>query len=153
MSHTSVLGIGDDNSRNKVEMGMTTLLRASVALVLSVALTACADEPTVSPARAAGTFVLESVSGRGPSTGTITLTSDGRADRQAHFTSQGSPFDQHLVGSFRIDGDSIAFMLRPSESPSDFVWPVIGQWLGTEFTLQYPDPADGPAIVERYRRQ
>jgi hypothetical protein len=44
-------------------------------------------------------------------------------------------------------------MLRPSESPSDFVWPVTGQWLGTEFTLQYPDPADGPDVVERYRKQ
>jgi hypothetical protein len=134
-------------------MGMASLLRARLALVLAVALTACADEPTVSPAQAAGTYVLESVSGRGPSTGTFTLTSNGGADREAHFTSQGSPFDQHLVGNFRIEGDSIAFLLKPSDSPSDFVWPVTGQWLGTEFTLQYPDPADGPAIVERYRRQ
>lgn len=134
-------------------MGMTPLLRARLAFVLAVALTACRDEPTVSPTQAAGTYVLESVSGRGPSTGTITLSSNGRADRQAHFTSQGSPFDQHFVGSFRIEEDSIAFMLRPSDSSSDFVWPVTGQWLGTEFTLQYPDPADGPAVVERYRRQ
>ncbi|HEX7981744.1 MAG TPA: hypothetical protein VF461_24265 [Gemmatimonadaceae bacterium] len=132
---------------------MTALLRSRFALVLVLALTACADEPTVSPADAAGTFVLESVSGRGPATGTITLTSNGRADRQAHFTSQGSPFDQHLVGSFRIEGDSIAFMLVPSDSPSNVVWPVTGLWLDTEFTLQYPDPSDGPAIVERYRRQ
>jgi len=102
---------------------------------------------------AAGTYVLESVSGRGPATGTITLESNGSVYRQAHFTSQGSPFDQRLIGTFRIDGDSIAFMLRPSESPSEFVWPVTGQWLGTEFTLQYPDPADGPDVVERYRKQ
>jgi len=134
-------------------MGIPPLLRARLALVLAVALTACRDEPTVSPARAAGTYALASVSGRGPSTGTFTLSSNGSAERQAHFTSQGSPFDQHLVGSFRIEGDSIAFMLRPSDSPSDFVWPVTGQWLDSEFTIQYPDPADGPAIVERYRRQ
>lgn len=132
---------------------MTSPLRARLALVLAVALSACADEPTVSPAQAAGTYVLTSVSGRGPSTGTLTLTANGRADRQAHFTSQGSPFDQHLVGSFRIEGDSIAFMLTPTDKSADFVWPVTGQWLGTEFTLQYPDPADGPAVVERYRRQ
>ena len=132
---------------------MTPLLRTRLALVLCAALAACNPDPTVKPAQAAGTYVLESVSGRGPATGTITLKSNGGVDRQAHFTSQGSPFDQRLIGTFRIDGDSIAFMLRPSESPADFVWPVTGQWLGTEFTLQYPDPADGPNIVERYRKQ
>ena len=132
---------------------MTPLLRTRLAPVLFAALAACNPDPTVSPAQAAGTYVLESVSGRGPATGTITLKSNGSVDRQAHFTSQGSPFDQRLIGTFRIDGDSIAFMLRPSESPSDFVWPVTGQWLGTEFTLQYPDPADGPDVVERYRKQ
>jgi hypothetical protein len=134
-------------------MGMTPLLRTRLVLVLFAALAACNPDPTVSPEQAAGTYVLASVSGRGPATGTVTLESNGTVDRQAHFTSQGSPFDQHLVGTFRIDGDSIAFMLRPSASPSDFVWPVTGQWLGTEFTLQYPDPADGPNIVERYRKQ
>ena len=132
---------------------MTRLLRSRRALVLAVALAACADDPTVSPEQAAGVYVLESVAGRGPATGTFTLTSNSRADRQAHFTSQGSPFDQHLVGSFRIEGDSIAFMLSPSDLPSDFVWPVTGQWLGSEFTIQYADPADGPDIVERYRKQ
>src|SRR5690349_14735144 len=103
---------------------MTSPLRARLALVLAVALSACADEPTVSPAQAAGTYVLTAVSGRGPSTGTLTLTANGRADRQAHFTAQGSPFDQHLVGSFRIEGDSIAFMLTPTDKSADFVWPV-----------------------------
>jgi hypothetical protein len=134
-------------------MDMPPLLRSRFALVLAVALAACHDDPTVSPAQAAGVYVLESVSGRGPATGTFTLEANGSADRQAHFTSQGSPFDQHLVGSFRIEGDSIAFMLRPGASPSDFVWPVTGQWLGSEFTIQYADPTDGPAITERYRKQ
>jgi hypothetical protein len=132
---------------------MRHLLHARRAFVLAVALAACADDPTVSPAQAAGVYVLESVTGRGPASGTITLTANGRADRQAHFTSLGSPFDQHLVGSFRIDGDSIAFMLRPGEPPADFLWPVTGQWLGSEFTIKYADPADGPDITERYRKQ
>jgi len=132
---------------------MTLLLRSRRALVLAVALAACSDKPTVAPEQAAGVYVLESVTGRGPATGTFTLSADGRADRQAHFTSQGSPFDQHLIGSFRIEGDSIAFSLIPSDKPADFVWPVTGAWLGSEFTIQYADPADGPAIVERYRKQ
>jgi hypothetical protein len=132
---------------------MTNPLRSCRALVLAVALAACADNPTVAPEQAAGVYVLASVTGRGPSTGTFTLSPNGGADRQAHFTSLGSPFDQHFIGSFRIDGDSIAFLLLPSDKPADFVWPVSGQWLGSEFTIKYPDPADGPDIVERYRRQ
>jgi hypothetical protein len=133
---------------------MTNLLRSRRALVLlAVALAACSDDPTVAPEQAAGVYMLESVAGRGPATGTFTLTSDGKADRQAHFTAVGAPFDQHLIGSFRIDGDSIAFVLTPSDKPSDFFWPVSGQWLGTEFTIKYADPADGPDIVERYRKQ
>jgi hypothetical protein len=134
-------------------MSMTPLLRSRRALVLAVAFVACSNDPTVPPAQAAGTYVLESVTGRGPASGTFTLTADGRAERQVHFTSQGSPFDQHLIGSFRIDGEQIAFTLIPSDTPADFVWPVTGQWLGSAFTITYADPADGPAIVERYRRQ
>jgi len=129
------------------------LLHLPRALVLVAVLAACAKDPTVSPEQAAGVYTLESVSGRGPSSGTITLRADGRAERLARFTSLGTPFDQNLIGSFRIDGDSIAFMLRPSDKPADFVWPVTGLWLGTEFTIQYPDPADGPDIVERYRKE
>ena len=132
---------------------MTKLLRSRRALVLGIALAACAPDPSVAPEKAAGVYVLESVAGRGPSTGTITLSAKGGAERQVRYTSLGSPFDQHLVGSFRIDGDSIAFMLRPSDNPSEFVWPVTGQWLGSEFTITYPDPADGPDITERYRKQ
>jgi hypothetical protein len=137
---------------------MTNLLRSRRALVLlAVALAACSaacsNDPTVAPEKAAGVYVLESVAGRGPATGTFTLSANGAAERQAHFTSLGSPVDQHYIGSFRIDGESIGFVLTPSAKPSDFFWPVSGQWLGTEFTIKYPDPADGPDIVERYRKQ
>ena len=132
---------------------MTHLLRTRRALVLAVALAACSNEPTVSPAQAAGVYVLQSVSGRGPTSGTITLTADGRADRQARFVSSGTTIDQHLVGGFRIDGQTIEFNLVPKDLPSDFFWPVTGQWLGSEFTIEYADPADGPDIIERYRKQ
>ena len=132
---------------------MTLLLRSRRALLLAAALAACSDDPTVPPSQAAGTYVLESVSGPGPSTGTFTLTADGRADRQARFTSQGSSVDQHLVGSFRIDGGMIAFNLIPSGTSVNFFWPVTGQWLGTEFTITYADSAGSASITERYRKQ
>jgi len=132
---------------------MTKLFRARRTLILAVAFAACSNDPTVPPDQAAGTYVLQSVSGRGPASGTFTLTADGRADRQARYTLQGSPFDQHLIGSFRIDGQQIAFNLVPSDASASFFWPVTGEWLGSEFTITYPDPADGPDIVERYRKQ
>ena len=129
--------------------GLSRVLALAAALIA-----ACSDGTTpVAPAQAAGVYVLASVSGRGPSSGTFTLTADSRADRRAHYTSLGSPYDQHLIGSFRIEGDSIAFDLIPGDMPANFVWPVRGQWLGSEFTIQYPDPADGPDIIERYRKQ
>jgi hypothetical protein len=147
------LGAGDEIRCTQVGTGMTSLLRFRRALLLAVALAACSDDPTVPPDQAAGTYVLESVTGRGPTSGTFVLTADGRAERQARFTLQGSSVDQHLVGSFRIDGEQIAFNLVPSDQPADFFWPVTGQWLGSEFTIKYADPADGPDIVERYRKQ
>ena len=125
-----------------------------LALVAALAGTACSDSTAPgTPAEAAGIYTLASVTGRGPSSGTFTLTADGRAQRQAHFESGSSPYDQQLIGSFTIDGGTIAFELIPRDLPADFVWPVKGQWLGSYFTITYPDPADGPNIVELYRRQ
>jgi hypothetical protein len=135
---------------------MRRLLHGPRALVLTAALAAiaCSDGTTpLTPARAAGVYVLASVSGRGPSSGSFTLTADGRAERQAHYESRFSPVDQYLIGSFTIDGGTIAFELIPRDVPADFVWPVKGQWLASYFTITYPDPADGPNIVELYRRR
>jgi hypothetical protein len=125
-----------------------------LALVAALAAAACSDSTAaVTPAEAAGVYTLASVTGRGPSSGTFTLTADGGAQRQAHFESRFSPYDQQFVGSFTIDGGTITFELIPRDLPADFVWPVKGQWLGSYFTITYPDPADGPNIVELYRRQ
>ena len=125
-----------------------------LALVAALAGTACSDSTApVTPAEVAGVYTLASVTGRGPSLGTFILTADGRAQRQAHFETRFSPYDQQLIGSFKIEGGTIAFELIPRDVPADFVWPVKGQWLGSYFTITYPDPADGPNIVELYRRQ
>ena len=56
-----------------------------------------------------------------------------------------------MVGSWRIEAGEIAFGLQ--ENPVQaYMWPVRGEWRGTGFTIRYPDPADGPDIVETYRR-
>lgn len=133
---------------------MRHLLRSPRSLLFAVALAAaCSDSTAPAPVRAAGVYTLEMASGRGPVSGSFTLTADGRAERNVHFESRFSPYDQHLIGSFTISRGSIAFELIPSDVPADFVWPVKGTWFGSAFTITYPDPADGPPIVELYRRR
>ena len=145
---------GDAFRCTQVERGMKHLLRSRPALALALALAAaCSDSTTsVTPVQAAGVYRLESVSGRGPASGTFMLTADGRAARQVRYASEGGLLAQTLLGSFTINGTTIAFNLVPADSPASYVWPVSGQWLGSQFTISYPDPADGPDIVERYRR-
>jgi hypothetical protein len=133
---------------------MRHLLRSPRSLALAVVLaTSCSDSTAPTAVRAAGVYTLVMASGRGPVSGSFTLTADGRAQRQAHFESRFSPSDQQLIGSFTIDGGTIAFELIPRDLPADFVWPVKGKWLGSGFTITYPDAADGPPIVELYRRR
>ena len=127
------------------------LLRLTLAAAF-VFPAACSDSAAPTPVQAAGVYTLESVSGRGPASGIITLTADGRAERQVRFASLGGLRDQRLVGSFTIDGTRISFNLVTDETPAAYVWPVGGEWLGSQFTITYPDPADGPDIIERYRR-
>ena len=119
-----------------------------VAAALAVG-TGCDGKTTTLPEGAAGTYVLESVSGRGPAEGTFLLGADGQAQRQVRYAGDPSLFV--MVGTWQIEDGEIAFGLQ--ENPVQaYMWPVRGEWLGTGFTIRYPDPADGPDIVETYRR-
>ena len=130
---------------------MRHLHRSRSALVLALVLAgACSDATAPTPVQAAGVYSLESVSGRGPVAGSFTLTADGRAERRVRYATD--PTEIVFIGSFTVDGATIAFNLVPGTMPAAFVWPVGGQWLGSQFTIKYPDPADGPDIVETYRR-
>jgi hypothetical protein len=132
---------------------MRNLLRSPRTFVLAAVLAAACDGGTpVNPPRPSGVYVLESVTGRGPTSGTFTLTADGHAERQVHYAAPGSPLDQRYVGSYTVEGTTITFNLVPAETPAAYVWPVSGQWLGSQFTIRYGDPADGPDIVETYKR-
>jgi hypothetical protein len=130
---------------------MRQLRRSRPALVLAVAFAAaCSDSTAPTPVQVAGVYSLESVSGRGPVAGSFTLTADGRAERRVRYATD--PTEIVFIGSFTVDGTTIAFNLVPGNMPAAFVWPVAGQWLGSQFTIKYPDPADGPDIIETYRR-
>ena len=130
-------------------------LRSLRALALAVVISvACSDGTTpVTPVQAAGVYTLESVTGRGgPTFGTFTLTADGRAERHVRYAVTG-PYEYVATGSFEIDAGEISFALIHAGTPSVYVWPVHGEWRGSSFTIHYPDPADGPDIVETYGRR
>jgi hypothetical protein len=124
------------------------LLVAAAALGLG---TGCDRESSTQPASdgAAGTYVLESVSGRGPAEGTFILGADGRAQRYVRYP--GISTLSVMVGSWRIEAGEIAFGLQANPINA-YMWPVRGEWRSTGFTIRYPDPADGPDIIETYRR-
>ena len=120
------------------------------AAVLAVG-AGCGAEDATQPetGNPAGVYVLESVSGRSPAEGTFILGADGWATRQVRYAGNSSA--SVMVGSWRVEAGEISFGLQTNPTNA-YMWPVRGEWRGTGFTLRYPDPADGPDIVETYRR-
>lgn len=129
-------------------------MRAAALLVALSLGAACSDSATApaTPVEAAGTYTLVSVSGRGPTAGTFILTGEGAATRSVTYPASASTAQSVMTGAYTLDGaGGILFTL--SESPiSSYLWPVRGEWSGSAFSISYPDPADGPTIVETYRR-
>jgi hypothetical protein len=120
-----------------------------LAAVLAVS-ASCHGRSTTLPVSAAGTYVLESVSGRGPAEGTFILGADGAAQRQVRNAGNASLYV--MSGTWRIEDGEIQFALQ--ENPVQaFMWFVRGEWRGSGFTIRHPDPADGADIVETYRRR
>ena len=134
---------------------------ASRALVASSAVLAlltigCRDAaaPDHDTGIAAGTYTLVAVSGRGPTAGRFTLTSDGQATRRVQYGTPDDPGMEHVAtGSFAlVRPNTIAFALREGAGPAGHVWHVRGVWRGHAFSIRHPDPADGPDVIETYRR-
>ncbi|HEV7993985.1 MAG TPA: hypothetical protein VGP25_19310 [Gemmatimonadaceae bacterium] len=131
-------------------MRLRALLRPAIA-GLALAVAAACDSATdpLAASNAAGTYVLESVTGRGPTSGTFVLRPDGTAERRARYA--GAPNEELFLGSFEIDAPNIVFNLHP-QPPASYVWTLHGELTGNRFSIHYPDPADGPDIVETFRR-
>lgn len=135
-------------------VSLRTLPRAvSVSILLALG-AACADATAVpgAPSEAAGLYTLVSVSGRGPESGTFILTGDGMATRRVKYPAAVSTLEYVMSGTYTLDAaGGISFALSESMI-SSYMWPVRGEWRGSSFSISYPDPADGPDIVETYRR-
>ena len=80
---------------------------------------------------------------------TFVLRTDGTAERRVRYA--GTSEDDLFVGSFEITSPAIVFSLQP-QPPAAYVWTLHGEWSGERFSVRYPDPADGPDIIETFRR-
>jgi hypothetical protein len=130
---------------------------APVLAVVIALLAACrdGDGAGVSPRLVAGTYALASVSGRGAVSGTMALSIGGGAVRRVRYAQPGGALSAEYVarGTFRLSRDgSVELQLREDDGRSPYVWQPHASLIGGVLALRYPDPADGPDIVESYRR-
>ncbi|HEX6536815.1 MAG TPA: hypothetical protein VF041_19670 [Gemmatimonadaceae bacterium] len=136
---------------------MSPARRSFVALaMLLAALPACRTDSTgPSPALFAGTYVLTSVSGRGPAAGTLTLSATGAAVRRVRYQQRDGKLSPTYVarGTFRPRADgTVDLRLRADDGRAPDVWRPLARITDGVLRLRHPDPADGPDIMETYRR-
>lgn len=125
----------------------------AVATVLMLA-TACHGESTA-PGNAfmAGSWALVSVSGRGPASGSLILSVTGQAERRVRYAQTSGGAEYVARGTYRVRaGGVIELQLREDDGRSEYVWQPMAVLTEGAVEFRYPDPADGPDIVERYQR-
>ena len=127
-------------------------IRLSAALAIASMVLSCRND--VQPEQLVrGNYVLDSVTGRGPATGSLSFLVTGQVTRRVRYTqADGSLSAEYVaIGTFSSSGTStIEFNLRENGGSSPYVWTVSGTMEQGLLTLRYPDPADG-WIIERYR--
>ena len=126
----------------------------AIVLLMSTACDADGTGPGPGNEFAASTYTLASVSGRGPVSGILMLTRTGQAERRVRFAQTGGTAPEYVArGSYRMRADgTIDLQLREDDGRSEYVWRPVARLIGLAVELRYPDPADGPDIVERYER-
>ena len=127
------------------------LLRRSAVLAVLFVASSCRNDVQPDQIRLNGSYVLESVTGNGPATGTLLFMTSGRVIRTVRYRlPDGSLSAEYVaVGTFRGSTNAIDFELRENGGSSPYVWSVSGLGEGNAIILRYPDPADG-FITERY---
>lgn len=137
--------------------GMTSLRLALTAIMSAGVIAACSDAfgPT---AAVSTTYALQTVNGTpvplpgiySPLGGQITLTVYGHAERRVRYRMDDDTVREFVAsGTFRLRGSILELALNED----GYVWRPQAELVGWTITLRYPDPADGPDIVEVYERQ
>lgn len=137
--------------------GSRTVQLAVAALALGIGACRDAGPPVATdPGLVAGTYILESASARGPVAGRFVLTGTASAERRVQYSTLAGALssEQVALGTFTLRStDTLEFALREDNGRSVNVWRFRGARTGDRFTVHFPDPADGPDIVETYRRR
>lgn len=136
---------------------MTSVPRTLAAAALAALIAGCTEG--LGPADVAGTYDLATVSGVPvPTTGaypivggTVTLTSFGSAERRVRYRdgAAGPEREDAASGTFRREGQVLHLALNYG----GYVWSPTAAIVGSALTIRYPNPADGPDIVELYHRR
>jgi len=126
-----------------------------VVLAFMFATVACRDPIQTDQSVAVGSYSLESVSGRGPATGSMALIPGGHAERRVRYRQpDGSLSSEYVaIGAFRVtEAQGVELSLHENGGSSPYVWKLTAILDDGVLSLGYPDGADG-WIVETYRRQ
>jgi hypothetical protein len=86
--------------------------------------------------------------------GSIRLERNGTAIRRVTYQmdTAGTQREFIAVGTYRISGTRLVLGLREDNGKSEYVWRPFATLKNDVITIQHPDPADGPDIVEVYTR-
>lgn len=112
--------------------------------------------PTGPTSELDGTYVLESATGRGPASGSLILTRQGYAERRVRFReANGGLSKEYLArGSVTVRPDStIELELREMDTISNLPWKPATRLIQGGVEIRHTDAADGPDIIEKYRRK
>jgi hypothetical protein len=131
--------------------------RHLTAVALAALLAGCADH--LAPGDVAGTYRLVTVNGAAVPlpgvnvlvSGSMTLTSQGEAERRVQYRidTQGQVREFDARGTFQLQGSVLRLALHEEAN----VWTPSALLIGTTLRLRYPDPGDGPDIVEFYEQE
>lgn len=131
--------------------------RRPFTLLAALAVAACGD--ALGPADAAGTYHLQLADppaadpGYRASAGTLVLGADGRAAWHVEYAQAGrGAVAYDYRGTFVLRRDSVHLALTQPSARTEGVWRPAGVRQGALLTFRYGHPADGPDIIEVYRR-
>jgi hypothetical protein len=134
---------------------LMNLLSRSVVLACVLASASCRNALDSDQSSVVGSYVLDSVSGRGPTVGSMLLLPSGQVERKVRYRQpDGSLSNEYVaLGTFHLtEASSLEIGLREDGGTSSYVWKPLAALRDGMLSLEYPDPADGPNIVERYKR-
>ncbi len=132
------------------------LLSRSVVLACAFASASCRNSVQPDQSSAVGAYVLDSVSGRGPVIGSMVLFAGSQVERKVRYRQPDGSLSSEYValGTFRVtETSSLEIGLHENGGTSPYVWKPVAALRDGVLSLEYPDPADGPNIVEMYKRQ